>query len=309
MALRTIMERLGRDMQAVTGAISKEDWPLGLYDTHSLGVVNTIGPAYLRTVAGSGCGANGLALSNGRIYFVHRDSNTLSYFSATDPQPLLGALPTGALPFGVAGTANRVFVSNYEGDSVTVINSLTNQILTTTPVGNGPALLAATATRVFVPIYNDGNPSGVRVLDSNGANLGFIVTGMGPFAAAYNPNTHHIYVSHWGDHRIAVIDAASLTLIDSFSTPARPYDLALNPATNHLFVVGAANDAIYVYQMPGKQHLTSLAMQPVGAVHGGQGIAVWQNRVYASIYASNHISVAIAGSPSREYAHWCRHCS
>ena len=27
MALRTIMERLGRDMQAVTGAISKEDWP------------------------------------------------------------------------------------------------------------------------------------------------------------------------------------------------------------------------------------------------------------------------------------------
>ena len=28
MALRTIMERLGRDMQAVTGAISKEDWPL-----------------------------------------------------------------------------------------------------------------------------------------------------------------------------------------------------------------------------------------------------------------------------------------
>ncbi|MFO7553437.1 MAG: cytochrome c [Haliea sp.] len=28
MALRTIMEKLGRDMQAVTGAISKEDWPL-----------------------------------------------------------------------------------------------------------------------------------------------------------------------------------------------------------------------------------------------------------------------------------------
>jgi len=28
MALRTIMERLGRDMQVVTGAISKEDWPL-----------------------------------------------------------------------------------------------------------------------------------------------------------------------------------------------------------------------------------------------------------------------------------------
>jgi len=28
MALRTIMERLGRDMQAVTGAISKEEWPL-----------------------------------------------------------------------------------------------------------------------------------------------------------------------------------------------------------------------------------------------------------------------------------------
>ncbi|HOK10792.1 MAG TPA: hypothetical protein PK221_00860, partial [Ottowia sp.] len=28
MALRGVMERLGRDMQAVTGAISKEDWAL-----------------------------------------------------------------------------------------------------------------------------------------------------------------------------------------------------------------------------------------------------------------------------------------
>lgn len=28
MALRAVMDKLGRDMQAVTGAISKEDWPL-----------------------------------------------------------------------------------------------------------------------------------------------------------------------------------------------------------------------------------------------------------------------------------------
>jgi cytochrome c556 len=28
MALRTVMEKLGRDMQAVTGAISKEDWAM-----------------------------------------------------------------------------------------------------------------------------------------------------------------------------------------------------------------------------------------------------------------------------------------
>jgi hypothetical protein len=28
MALRTVMEKLGRDMQAVTGAISKEEWAL-----------------------------------------------------------------------------------------------------------------------------------------------------------------------------------------------------------------------------------------------------------------------------------------
>ena len=28
MALRSVMERLGRDMQAVTGAISKEEWTL-----------------------------------------------------------------------------------------------------------------------------------------------------------------------------------------------------------------------------------------------------------------------------------------
>ncbi|RME83498.1 MAG: hypothetical protein D6775_07940, partial [Caldilineae bacterium] len=264
---------------------------VGLFDTSSLGVIDTGGPSYLRTVPSVGLGSNGVAVSNGKVYMANRNSGTVSVFAAADPQTLLRTLPVGSLPFGVAANATRVFVANFGSNTVTIIDSTNDTIVATVPVGSQPTLPAASATAVFVPLYSGGGLSGVRALDNNGANLGYVQTGLGPFAAAYDATTDRLYVSHWGDHEIDILQGSTLTPLDRFTTPGRPYALAVNPLKQRLFVVGAANDAIYVYELPSKIHLASLAMQPIGDAHGGQGIAIANNLVYVPIYESRHVSV------------------
>ncbi len=264
---------------------------VGLYNTASLGIINSQTGAYLRTSPSPGLGANGVAISQGKIYMANRNSATLSIYTAADPQSYVASLPTGDLPFGVAANDSRVFVANFGDDSLTIIDSTLDRIVANVPVGAQPALLAATPFGVIVPLYKAGSSSGVRLIDNAGNNLGFTPTGRGPFAAAYDPTTGRVYVSHRGDRRIVVLDAQTLTVVDEFSTPGTPYALAINPISQHLFVVGAADDDVYVYAMPAKKHLTTLAMQPIDAVDGGQGISVHDNRVYVSIYGSRHISI------------------
>jgi len=264
---------------------------VGLYNTASLGIINTDTGAYLRTSPSFGTGANGVALSHGKVYMANRNSGTLSIYTATDPQNYIGALPTGALPFGVTANADRVFVANFGDDTLSIIDSNLDRIVAKVPVGAQPTLPVATPFGVIVPLYKANSPSGVRLIDNEGHNLGFTATGKGPFAAAYDPSSERVYISHRGDRRIVVLDARTLAVLDEFSTPGIPYALAINPVTRHLFVVGGADNAIYVYSVPDKKHLTTLAMQAIGAKHGGQGIAVSNNRVYVSIYASEHISI------------------
>ncbi|NOZ71089.1 MAG: hypothetical protein GXP38_04125 [Chloroflexi bacterium] len=272
-------------------AISGDRLYTGLYNSASLGVINTDTATYLRTSPSIGQGANGVAVSQGKVYMANRDSATLSIYTASDPQTYLGALPTGPLPFGVAANGNRVFVANFGDDSVSIIDSLSDHILTKTAVGSQPTLPVAIPGGVVVPLFNGNTASGVRFLDNDGNNLGFVATGIGPFAATYDATTNRIYVSHWGDHRIVILDATTHAILDEFSAPRRPYVLAINPTTQHLFIVGAEDDDVYVYAMPAKQHLATLAMQTIGVEHGGQGIAVQDNKIYVAIYASQHISI------------------
>ncbi|MCP4164773.1 MAG: hypothetical protein GY759_02630 [Chloroflexi bacterium] len=262
-----------------------------MYGNARLAVIDPTLPALLRSKDSNGSGANGVAVSNDKVYMANRDSNAISIFKATDPQDLLGALPAGLLPFGVAANSSRVFVANFDSDSVTIIDSANDQVIATVAVGKNPTLPSAAADRVFVPLHNGGKSSGIRVLDNNGSELDYIPTGKGPFGSHYDDASKRLYVSHWGENRIVVIDTISLKIVDEFTTPGKPYSLALNPFNQHLFVVSAETNSVYVYDMPTKDHLSSLSMQPIGEVDGGQGIAVWNTDVYVAIYASQHVSV------------------
>jgi len=264
---------------------------VGLYEMHALAVVDAASNTLLHMQPGAGLGANGVAVSGNYVYQAHRDSATMTVFERGGDNAYVSTLYVGALPFGVAGNGDRVYVANFGSDTVTVIDSTTNTVIAEVAVGSQPALVAAAPDRAFVSIMGASLGGQVQAIGRNGELLYVIPTASGPFGLAYEPATDRLYVSHWSDRSIRVFQASTGALLRMAQAPGRPYALAVNPNSGHLFVVGAANDQLWVY---GADDLILRAVLPLpaqDAVDGGQGIAVENNRVYVSNYAADSLSV------------------
>ncbi len=262
---------------------------VGLYDSASLAVVDTASLTLLRTVQGAGSGANGVALSGSYVYLAHRDSASVSVFHAADPNSLQYTLTVGLLPFGVAALPDRVFVANFGSDSVTVIDSAANSVLRTAPVGAHPALAAAGGARGWVTTL--GSAGGAQVLDRDGQLVRTIATGAEPFGIAYNPLLGRLYVGHWADHSLWAIDAATGVQIQRVVLPDRPFAVAVNPITQHLFVILARQDRLLVLREDTLAQVADLPLENQGGDDGGQGLAVYENRVYVADYGAGSLTV------------------
>jgi YVTN family beta-propeller protein len=261
---------------------------VSLYDSASLAVVDTTGHTLLRTVAGAGTGANGIAFSGDYVYLAHRDSANVSVFRAADPNTRQTTLNVGILPFGLAALSDRVFVANFGSDSVTVIDSATNTILRTTPVGAQPALAAAGGARGWVTALSGG---GVQVLDRDGRLVRTVTTGGQPFGVGYNPLLGRLYVSHWSDNTLWAIDAASGVRLHYVTLPGKPFAVAVNPATGHVFVILAKQNRMLVLREDTLSQIADLPLEEQGGDDGGQSIAVYENRVYVADYGAGSLTI------------------
>lgn len=277
---------VGRHPKAV--AVGPGRAYVSLYDSASLAVVDTASHTLLRTVAGAGMGANGIALSGDYVYLAHRDSASISVFRAADPNTRQMTLTVGILPFGLASLPDRVFVANFGSDSVTVIDSATNTILRTAPVGAQPALAAAGGARGWVTALSGG---GVQVIDRDGRLVRTVTTGGQPFGVGYNPLLGRLYVSHWSDNTLWAIDAASGVRLNYVTLPDKPFAVAVNPATGHVFVILAKQNRMLVLREDTLSRIADLPLEEQGGDDGGQSLAVYENRVYVADYGAGSLTI------------------
>jgi YVTN family beta-propeller protein len=91
---------------------------------------------------------------------------------------------------------NRIYVSNQNSSSVTVIDGATNQT-TTVPVGVGPGGLAvnSVANKIYVVNAIDNTAT---VIDGDTTNTTTVPVGPLPLSAAVNQVTNQIYVANIG---------------------------------------------------------------------------------------------------------------
>ena len=269
-------------------AVGPERAYISLFNNASLAVVDTSTFTLLRTVSGAGTGANGIALSGEYVYLAHRDSSNVSVFRAADPNTRLLTLNTGSLPFGIAALPDRVYVANFGSDSVTVIDSATNTVLRTATVAAQPALAAAGGARGWVTALSGG---GVQVLDRDGNVVRTITTGGQPFGIGYNPLLGRLYVSHWSDNTLWAIDAANGQRVNYVTLPDKPFAVAVNAVSGHVFVVLAKQNRMLVLREDTLAQIGSLPLEDQGGDDGGQSIGIYENRVYVVDYGAGSLTV------------------
>lgn len=161
---------------------------------------------------------------------------------------------------GAAGASGRasVFVSNVDGDTVSVIDPVTQTEVAAIPVGSEPRNLAPTpdGSRIYVP-NRFGNS--VTVIDTATNSVVTTVTDASfdePYAATVTPNGAEAYIANKegggsATGSVTVIDTATNTVSGPIDDPcfSSPEGIVADPTRARVYLVNRNTNASTEYQV------------------------------------------------------------
>jgi DNA-binding beta-propeller fold protein YncE len=185
---------------------------------------------------------------------------------ATGLPPLSGTQLTGATaafppqPVFLAGTQNStMFVANYNANSVSMINTITNFVSNTTNpgvVGVNPVSMVEipNSQKLYVANQGSNNINTLNTTTLAGNTLtGFVsgFTGVTPAWMAGRDDSQKIYVLTQGDGQLVTIDVASDTVTGSISVGAGANFIFYDPNLNRLYVTNPVTGLVNVFSDSG----------------------------------------------------------
>lgn len=229
------------------------------------GYLDVVNAATYRIVAELPVGAHlhGLAVSQrlheavvtdvaqSRIYLVDLTTNTVLTPAgiAVGPNPWGAAIDashhlayiadTGMDPFAAPGTPT----TNPAGDTVTVVNLTTDQVVATIPVGAHPWNLVVTPDgTVYVGVQGTGQVAALRA----GRVITDIPVGASPHGVAYDPTRHEIFVNNSNSNTVSIIDTHTNAVVQTVAVGTQPQGVAVDPTTGDVYVANQASGSVTV---------------------------------------------------------------
>jgi YVTN family beta-propeller protein len=227
------------------------------------------------------------------LYVVSRDANEVYIISLTT-YLTEQRVPVGQSPFGAALLNGILYVANYDGGTVSRINTTTRaRILPDISVGPGPTWIAAdhVSGRVYVVQHGIG---GVAVIwgDSVWQTIGI---GRGAFAVAVDSVGRRAYVGRRDENTVAVINIDTDTVIGSLHLDGSPFGLTVNETNGKLYVLHGRvpQDCPARWMAVFSRTGALLADVPVGDTCDGGWLDVnaSNGRVYVAATASDEVWV------------------
>ena len=200
-------------------------------------------------------------------------------------QTIVDTITVGQTPTGVVVNSknNRVFVSNGQSLTVSVIDGATDQILGTMITGHTPTDIAINAVKneVWVCESDAGGNIYVEVFDGNTfALLKSIPAGSGIGRIAVHPHLNRVYVANDFSNFLTVIDGGQKKIVASISLDCSPFGVAVNTATQRVYVgtEGCASGSVYVIDANTNGVLATIATTGVSMNYAS--VDQNHNRVY-----------------------------
>ena len=173
----------------------------------------------------------------------------------TNTQTTGTTITVGTNPFGITydQTNDYVYVSNNASNNVTVINALTDSVVTTiSTTNNGPYGIAwdSTNDRIYVPLAS--NSGGVDVIDTSTNTVITNISGFNyGYGAVFNTNNNKVYVTDvtgggTGPSVVRVIDTSTNTISTSISVGNSAYSLGFDAVHNRVYVVNNDDNTVSV---------------------------------------------------------------
>lgn len=186
--------------------------------------------------------------------------------------PVLVALVLCAVP---ALAAPFAYVTNWQSNTVSVIDQASNTTIKTITVGSAPFAVAITPNGAFAYVTNWASNTVSVIATASGTVAATIPVGPYPTGVAITPNGAFAYVANWGSNYVSVIATATNTVLATVTVASNPYGVAITPDGAYAYVVGNLSDAVSVIEtasntlvttIPVGLYPTSVAITPDGAL-------------------------------------------
>jgi YVTN family beta-propeller protein len=221
-----------------------------------------------------------------RIYVANNAGGSVSVIDGTN-DVVVATVNVGTLPYVLAvnPVTNKVFVSNTFSDVITLIDGATNAASTIEAGSADSIVIDSKRDRAYL-IGWEG--TSLTVLDSRPAIIGKLqMGGMHLWGMAVDEAAGKLYVTRAGNAELAVLDEASGS-VANIATGAIPCTVAVNPATNLVYVVNHEDDTVTVIDgTRGK----ALATVEVGKKPLGIAVDAKANRIYVANVHGDSVSV------------------
>lgn len=228
----------------------------------------------------------------GGCLLVPSTSATAHPESLTACSPVVSStVNVGNGPFGIAvdPDGQRVYVTNFNDDSVTVIDSSSNSVVAgPIMVGLGPRDIAFKVDGTVAYVANSSSSTVSLIDTSTNTTTGTVTVGNFPYSVAVSPDGAHAYVNSAQQDDVTVIDTVSDTATGSLTVGLFPWAVAASPDGLRAYVANRDNDFISVIDTVSNL-VTSIA---VGFdFQTGLDVSADNDYVYVSNYFGNSVSV------------------
>jgi YVTN family beta-propeller protein len=242
--------------------------------------------AAVNVMVGKGPVALAINEATNRIYVANNAGGSMSVIDGAN-DVVVATVNVGTLPYTLAvnPVTNKVFVSNTFSDKITLIDGATNAT-STIKAGSADSIVIDTKRDRAYLIGWEG--TGLTVLDSKPTIIGKIkMGGMHLWGMAIDEAVGKLYVTRAGNAQLAIVDEASGN-VANIPTGSTPCAVAVNPATNRIYVVNHEDDTVTVIDASeGK----TLATVKVGEKPQAIAIDAKANRIYVANVHGDSISV------------------
>ncbi|MDB5156163.1 MAG: beta-propeller fold lactonase family protein [Mucilaginibacter sp.] len=223
---------------------------------------------------GNGCVYNWVN-SNPSIGLPGNGTGTILPFTAvnTGVGPIIATITATPTP------ANLAYVTNYRDNTVSVINTADNTVLTSIAVGNAPfgTSISSDGSRVYITNRIDNTISVINTLSNT--VVATIPVGTFPWGIAVTPNGKYVYVTNSKDNTVSVIDNAANSVTATINVDQNPIGVSISPDGNLAYVTCYDTGTISVINTTTNSVVSTIPVGPdlVGIVVSPDG-----SRIYAT---------------------------
>ncbi len=173
------------------------------------------------------------------VIFVLSTVNMVSALGVT------ATIPVGNTPQGIAYDSGKgeIFVSNGQGNTVSVISDNTNTVIATIPVGGYPDGVAYDSAKgeIFVVNLHDNNV--MVISDSTNAVVATIPVGQSPYNIAYDSAQGELFVTNSYDGTVSVVSDTTNTVVATIPVGVEPFSIAYDSGKGEMFVSNYETDS------------------------------------------------------------------